>query len=392
MVTLTPDNTPPRSTPPGNAQFGLRKKLGFAMFALPTLLPVLGWWLGGLTGMYALFSFFTLFVVYGFVPVADWLVGEDDRNPTDADVPALDGDRYYRILTALVVPLQLFNLAFCGWLFVNGVGGPIGQLGWLLSAGTVSGATTITTAHELIHKATKWERWTGGLLLSSVWYATFVPEHLYGHHRHVATPEDGSTAYLNEGVYHFIGRSLKNNARKGYELAAFRAKKQGHGVWSWGNEMVPLTLFSVALTALSFVLGGWMGLLFFLGQALAAISLLEIINYIEHYGLMREKLPNGRYERVQPRHSWNANHVFTNNLLFQLQRHSDHHANGARRYQTLRHFEEAPQLPFGYATAVVAAMVPPLWKRIMNPRVARAKAGGSMAPKAAAKTAAKAAA
>ena len=365
-------------TPPSNAQFGWRKKLGFALAFGPTLLPVLGWWLGAATGWMVLGAWLTLLVVYGAVPFVDHWVGEDDRNPTDDDVPALDANRYYRILTFLVVPAQVFNLLFCGYHFVEGTGGIWAQLGWLASAGTVSGATTITTGHELIHKATKSERWTGGLLMASVGYATFVPEHLYGHHRHVATPEDGSTAYLNEGAYHFIGRSLRTNFRRGFEIAAFRAKKQGHGAWSWGNEMVPLTLATLAMAAVSLLIGGWMGLLFFVGQGFLAICLLEVINYIEHYGLMRAKLPNGRYERVAPRHSWNANHVFTNNLLFQLQRHSDHHANGSRRYQTLRHFEEAPQLPFGYATAVVVALVPPLWKAVMNPRVARARAGGDM--------------
>ena len=373
MSTATPAGSP------GNLQFGLRKKLSFLWAFGPTTLPVMGYLFGATTGWMAVGAWLTLLIVYGAVPFVDAAIGEDDRNPVDDDVPALDADRYYRALTFLVVPAQVFNLLFCGYLFVNGVGGIWGQIGWLFSAGTVSGATTITTAHELIHKATKSERWTGGLLLSSVGYATFLPEHLYGHHRHVATPEDGSTAYLNEGVYHFIGRSLKTNFRRGFELAAFRARKQGHGAWSWKNEMVPLTLATVAMAAVAFVLAGWLGLAFFLGQAFLAICLLEVINYVEHYGLMRDKLPNGRYERVAPRHSWNANHIFTNNLLFQLQRHSDHHANGARRYQTLRHFEEAPQLPFGYATAVVAALVPPVWKRIMNPRVARARAGGDMA-------------
>ena len=372
-------HTAPSVAAPGSVQFGLRKKLGFLWAFGPTLLPVLGYLFGAVTGWMVLGAWLTLLVVYGMVPFVDAWIGEDSRNPVDADVPALDAARYYRVLTLLVVPAQLVNLLFCGYHFVSGTGGLLGQLGWLASAGTVSGATTITTAHELIHKATKSERWTGGLLLSSVCYASFVPEHLYGHHRHVATPEDGSTAYLNEGVYAFIARSLRTNIRRGYELAAFRARKQGKGVWSWGNEMVPLTAATVAMAAAALALAGWMGLLFFLGQAFLAVCLLEVINYVEHYGLMRTKLANGRYERVAPRHSWNANYVFTNNLLFQLQRHSDHHANGARRYQTLRHFDEAPQLPFGYATAVVVALVPPLWKRVMNPRVAQARAGGDMA-------------
>ena len=368
MAVISPD-TEANGTLGMNSWAWTRKKLGYLWFLGPVLLPLQGWFFGTQTGMMALFSFWTAFVVYGLVPVVDHVVGEDERNPSDADVPELESQLYYRILTFLVVPVQVFNLLFCGWLFVNGVGGWVGMIGWAVSAGIVSGATIITTAHELIHKQPKLERWTGSLLLSSVWYATFTPEHLYGHHRHVATPEDGSTAYLDENVYSFFLRSLLNNPRKGFEIAAFRSRKKGHSPWSWKNEMVPLTLASVAMTALAFVLGGWLGVLFFFAQALYAIGLLEFVNYIEHYGLMRSKLPNGKYERVTPQHSWNANFTFTNWLLFQLQRHSDHHANGSRRYQTLRHFEESPQLPFGYATAIVVAAVPPLWKRIMNPRV-----------------------
>ena len=356
-------------------QFGLRKKLGFLWAFAPPVLPVLGYTLGVVTGWTVLGAWLTLIALYLLLPVVDHWVGEDERNPSNAEVPALDAALFYRALTALVVPMQVFNLLFCGYMFVQGIGGVWGQLGWLISAGLISGGMAITTAHELIHKPSRWERWTGGLLLSSVGYATFLPEHLYGHHRHVATAEDGSTARLNEGVYHFIGRSLRTNPRRGFELAAFRTRKQGHSPWSWRNEMVPLTLATLLMASAALALAGWAGLLFFAGQAFLAVCLLEVINYVEHYGLMRERLPNGRYERVAPRHSWNANHALTNNMLFQLQRHSDHHANGARRYQTLRHFDEAPQLPFGYAAAVSVALTPPLWKRIMNPRVAKARAG-----------------
>lgn len=347
----------------------LRKKLGYLWFLGPVFLPLQGWLLGAATGWTALFAFWTVFVIYGIVPIVDHVVGEDDRNPSDADVPRLETERYYRFLTLSVPVVQVFNLVFCGWLFVSGVGGWVGQVGWALSAGMVSGATIITTAHELIHKSPKLERWTGSLLLSSVWYATFAPEHLYGHHRHVATPEDGSTALMDESLLHFILRAFANNPVRGHRIAAFRARKRGLSPWSWRNEMVPLTLASVSFTALAFALGGWLGVAFFVAQSVGAIYLLEVVNYIEHYGLMRDKLPNGKYERITPQHSWNANFTFTNWLLFQLQRHSDHHANGARRYQSLRHFDDAPQLPFGYATAIVVAHIPPLWRRIMNPRV-----------------------
>lgn len=344
------------------------KKYGYLVFLFPPLLPVMGWMLGDLAGLGALFAWWTPFVVFGLVPIADHLIGEDATNPTEEEVSLLDGDWFYQLVTAAVLPVQVASILFCGAMFLSADSWPE-ALGYLFSCGIVSGATTITAAHELIHKPTRWESLAGGALLATVWYATFKPEHLYGHHRHVATPKDGSTAYKGENVYRFILRAMRNNPREGFAIAAERLRRKKVSAWSWRNEMVWWTGLSAALTALAFAIGGWAGLVFFVGQALVAIALLEIINYIEHYGLMRAEVSPGRYERITPQHSWNANHLFTNWLIFQLQRHSDHHANGARRYQTLRHFDESPQLPFGYATAVVAAAIPPLWRRIMDPRV-----------------------
>lgn len=332
-------------------------------------MPAIGWTLGNATGMPALFAWYTVAVAFVLLPLVDALVGTDQHNPPEQEANALSSDAFYRRLTYFVVPLHVGHLMFSGWYFITLDAGWIAALGVLVSAGVVSGTTAITTAHELIHKPSKHEQWMGGALLASVLYASFKPEHLYGHHRHVATPRDGSTARRGESVYRFVARSMLRNPSRGYRLAAAALTRRGISVWSVRNEMVWWSALSLALIALAAVLGGVSGVLFFLIQAWFAIVLLEIINYVEHYGLQRALLANGRYERVTPRHSWNANHLLTNLFLFQLQRHSDHHANGARRYQALRHFDDSPQLPFGYATAVVAALLPPVWFFVMHRRL-----------------------
>ncbi|MEL7313199.1 MAG: alkane 1-monooxygenase [Pseudomonadota bacterium] len=347
------------------------KRLGFLLSLVLPLTALIGFVAGRWLGMPTMAAWLPVFVSFVILPTVDALVGTDENNPSEQEVPDLLADAYYKYLTLAVVPLQFVSLAVCGFAFVSVEGGLVGQLGYLISAGVISGSTAITTAHELIHKPSRIEQWAGGLLLSTVCYASFKPEHLFGHHRHVATPEDGSTALKDETVYRFMWRALRDNPRRGYRLAAERVARRGHSAWSWRNEMVWWTVFSVAFAGLATTLGGMLGFVFFVIQSLVAIGLLEIINYVEHYGLMRQKDGQGRYERISPKHSWNANHLMTNLFLFQLQRHSDHHANGSRRYQALRHFDESPQLPFGYATAVMVALLPPLWFAVMNPRLGR---------------------
>lgn len=345
------------------------KKYGFLLSLLLPTLPLVALFAGRAVGYPEWFAWLPMVVAFVLLPIVDAMVGLDTDNPDAEESRILAGDAYYRYLTLAVVPLQIMSLMICGYAVVTGEGGLFGQVGYLMSCGAISGSTGITTAHELIHKSSKLDQWAGGFLLATVCYASFKPEHLYGHHRHVATPKDGSTARFGETVYGFILRALRHNPPRGYRIAAERVKMRGHGAWSWRNEMVWWTVISLSCAVVAGLAGGALGVFFFVWQSLGAIILLEIINYVEHYGLMRELGTNGRYERISPRHSWNANHRITNLFLFQLQRHSDHHANGSRPYQSLRHFEESPQLPFGYATATVTALLPPLWFSIMNPRV-----------------------
>lgn len=344
--------------------------LSIVVAALP---PVVSVWMAGRLGHWDAWAWFPPVFYFVIIPIIDHLVGRDTRNPPDATVPQLERSLFYAALPLACVPLQIGLMLWGARVFATAPFGPIGAAGWIISLGCIGGILGINVAHELIHKTSRLEQWAGGLLLSTVLYGSFKIEHVYGHHVDVATPRDTSTARPGQTVYAFLARALRHNIPKAFALDRARAVRRGApGNRIWRSELLVWYAAS-AFWALACVLiaGTWQGLIYFAGQALVAVCLLEIINYIEHYGLQRRLLADGRYERVNPRHSWNSDFLVTNLLLFNLQRHSDHHAHPARRYQVLRHFDESPQLPFGYATAVVLALCPPLWRRIMDPCVAR---------------------
>jgi alkane 1-monooxygenase len=328
------------------------------------LVSVLAWRVTGSEG----WMWLTPGIVYGLVPLLDHVLGEDANNPPEALVPELETDAWYRWLTWLAVPALWFTLAVTAWVAAQGGLGPAGWLGLAMSAGW-TGAAGINVGHELGHKKSSLERWLARFALAPSGYGHFVVEHVRGHHRDVATPEDPASSRLGENYYRFMTREIPGAFRRAWALERERLAGLGRGTLSPRNE----NLQAWALTGVL-----WGGLVLALGpavlpflllQALVAYSLLSAANYVEHYGLLRSRLPDGRYERVAPRHSWNSNRVVSNLLLYQLQRHSDHHAWPARRYQSLRHFDEAPQLPTGYFGMFLLAMVPPLWRRVMDPKV-----------------------
>jgi alkane 1-monooxygenase len=310
-------------------------------------------------------------VFFGLIPLIDALIGQDPANPAPEDEAALNADRYYRVITLACLPLYLALLVFGAWVMATAPFGVLGYVGWAVSMGCVGGVIAINTGHELIHKTSKLESTSGGLLLACVGYGSFKVEHVWGHHVNVSTPSDGSSAPLGDNVYAFIARAFRHNVPTAYRLEQANVARRG-GVWSWWrSELNRLFAFTLSLATVCTAVGGWLGLAYFVVQGVVAIALLEVINFIEHYGLARKKLPDGRYEKVDPRHSWNSNFVLTNLFLFQLQRHSDHHANAVRRYQLLRHFDESPQLPAGYAAMVVLALLPWAWRRVMDAKVAQ---------------------
>ncbi|TVP60583.1 MAG: alkane 1-monooxygenase [Halomonadaceae bacterium] len=347
------------------------KKWGFLLFWF-SVLPILplAAYAGRESGTQDYWAWLIYFIVFGLVPILDYIVGKDPTNPDEhTDVPRMSAEKTYRVFT-LLVPLVWFGaLYFAGYIFMNNDYSLLGQVGWILSIGTVGGAVGIVVAHELVHKDERLENWMGGLLLSSVCYAGFKVEHIRGHHVFVATPNDGASAQYNQSVWHFLPRAMVHNFMTAWQLEAQRLVRKGRKPFSIHNELIWWYSISALFMLSFFLLWGWQGALFFLLVSLVASATLEVINYVEHYGLHRRILENGKYERVTPAHSWNSNYFLTNLALFHLQRHSDHHAYAKRRYQVLRHYDDSPQLPGGYASMYVLALIPPLWKKVMNPRV-----------------------
>jgi alkane 1-monooxygenase len=337
--------------------------LGFTVM----LLPLTGVQLAQATG-WSIFYWFAPLFIYTVIPLLDWAIGADPGNPPEAAVPALEADAYYRVIVYIAVGLEY---AIWVWAFGMIAAGGLAwheQLGLAISAGGIAGVS-INTAHELGHKTGALERWLAKVALAPVAYGHFYVEHNRGHHVRVATPEDPASARFGEGFWEFLPRTVIGSVKSAWQIEARRLARSGKGPWHWQNDNLQAWAMTVVLYAAMGQWLGWVIVPFLVVQAVYGFSLLESVNYLEHYGLCRQKGPDGRYERCQPHHSWNSNHVVTNLFLYQLQRHSDHHANPTRPYQALRHFDGTPQLPSGYASMILVAYVPWLWFRLMDPRV-----------------------
>jgi alkane 1-monooxygenase len=345
------------------------KALSFLLaYLVPALMPFSAW-LGSIGSSPDLAAWFPLFFLFVLLPLADYAIGVGRENPDAATATALESTLYFRALTWLCLPVQLLLLAWSTWYFAQAPFGLSGQIGWIISQGVVSGVLAINVAHELIHRDSGIERGLGGLLLCSVGYQGFKIEHLRGHHVHVSTPQDASSARYGQSLWHFLPRALWRNTRNAWRLEAERLQRRGLPEWHWRNELLGWTAIWLGLCVAAATLAGIHGLLFFLLQGVFAAVSLEIINYVEHYGLERRETAPDRYERPHRLHSWNSSYRLSNALLFQLQRHSDHHETPRRRYPALLHHEDSPQLPGGYASMFVLALVPPLWFRLIDPRV-----------------------
>jgi alkane 1-monooxygenase len=332
------------------------------------MFPFIAWGLAAATGV-GLFWFTGPVLIFGLFPILDWMLGKDSSNPPDSVLKWLEQDRYYRWCTYLFIPIQYAGLVAGAWLLADGGLSVVEKVGLALTLGCVNGIG-INTAHELGHKRASLERWLSKVALAPTGYGHFFIEHNRGHHVRVATPEDPASSRLGESFYRFWPRTVAGSLRSSWELESERLARGGHSPWSFRNDILNAWAMSVVLFAALIAVFGIEIAPYLAIQAVFGFSLLEIVNYLEHYGLLRQKREDGeRYERTQPEHSWNSDNVSSNVLLYHLQRHSDHHAHPMRRFQTLRHFEEAPELPSGYATMIVLATIPPLWRRVMDPRV-----------------------
>jgi len=333
---------------------------------IPTL-PFMVYGLVQLTGA-AIFWFWGPIFIFGVFPVLDLIVGLDAENPPDSVLKWLEQDRYYRWCTYAFLPLQYAGLVFACVLWASSDLTVLDKIGLAITEAMVSGIA-INTAHELGHKRDELERWLSKIALAQSGYGHFFVEHNRGHHVRVATPEDPASARLGESFWSFLPRTVKGSLASAWELERDWLARHGRSWWSVHNNVLNAWGMTVVLFGALVAIFGVVVLPYLLLQMVLGFPLLEVVNYLEHYGLLRQRRPDGRYERTRPEHSWNSNNVASNVLLYHLQRHSDHHANPTRRYQALRHFDEAPQLPTGYAGMILLALVPPLWRRVMDPRL-----------------------
>lgn len=313
-------------------------------------------------------AWLTVFFVYGIVPVADALGGADARNLDEAAQQRAAASRWAAVPLYLALPVQLglFALLAVVW---QGEAAWWERAGWIASTAITCGGLGIVIGHELVHRRDRREYWLGKLLLGTVLYMHFAIEHVRGHHPRVGTDDDPASARRGQTVYGFIPGSVLRQFTSAWDIEATRLARTGRGPWTADNEMlVGLALQAAWLAAVALVFGvEVMGV--FVVVAALAVALLEVVNYIEHYGLRRSRDAAGRLEPVRAHHSWNSDHRVGRALLFELPRHTDHHMNGSRPYQTLRSVPGAPQLPAGYPAMVMLALLPPLWFRVMHPRL-----------------------
>jgi alkane 1-monooxygenase len=334
------------------------------MYPLQVLIPLA---LHATTGneLWFILPFAFNFIV---LPILDQLIGEDECNPPEEVVMQLDRDRYYRYLTYVTVPLHYVAL-FAGAAYAG-----TQSLSWwaflLLALHTgMVGGLAINTAHELGHKNTRLEKWLAKLALAVPAYGHFLVEHNRGHHLTASTPDDSASSRMGESIYRFALREIPGAFRRAWSMERDRLASRKLPLWHYSNPILQSYAVSALITLILLFWIGWIAIPFLLVHHAFAYWQLTSANYIEHYGLLRDKLANGRYERCQPRHSWNSNHVVSNLVLFHLERHSDHHANPLRRYQSLRHFDDLPSLPNGYLGMFLLAWIPRLWFRVMDKRL-----------------------
>ncbi|MDJ0711405.1 MAG: alkane 1-monooxygenase [Woeseiaceae bacterium] len=333
-------------------------------FPIQALIPV---FLHARTGN-ELWFLLPLLLFYIVQPALDAVIGTDSNNPPEEVVMQLEQDLFYRRLTYIVVPLHYVTL------FVCAVYAGTQDLSWwaftllAIVAGLTAGLA-INTAHELGHKNTKLEKTLAKFALAVPFYGHFTIEHNRGHHMLVSTPADDASSRMGESIYRFATREIPGAFRRAWEIESERLRSRNLPIWHYSNPILQSYAISIAVTAILLLWIGWLAIPFLLLHHAFAYWQLTSANYVEHYGLLREKTAKGRYERCQPHHSWNCNYLFSNLVLFHLERHSDHHANPLRRYQSLRHYEDVPQLPNGYFGMYVLAYFPPLWYRVMDRRL-----------------------
>ncbi|WP_452599021.1 alkane 1-monooxygenase [Pontimicrobium sp. MEBiC01747] len=315
------------------------------------------------------FSFLTPVYAFVIIPFLELLLPVDTKNLDTKSVDIKLKQNFFDWLLYLNLPI-VFSLIVLSLYVVTNSSLTIYELiGLTFSLGIVLGTNGINVAHELGHRQKTNERFIGKALLLPSFYMHFYIEHNFGHHLHAATPEDPATARYNQTVYSFWLTSTTRQYFNAWSIQKRLLKNKNTSFFSVNNDMLWYTLFQIMYLVIVFTVFGETGVLFSIFSGIGGFILLETVNYIEHYGLLRHKTKSGRYERVKEIHSWNSNHVVGRIVLYELTRHSDHHYKSSKKYQILDCHDESPQMPCGYPTAMVLALIPPLWFYVMNKRI-----------------------
>ncbi|WP_419813439.1 alkane 1-monooxygenase [Bacterioplanoides sp.] len=313
------------------------------------------------------FIFWGMLAIFYFgIALLDLLTGKDTINPNSEQQQQLQNNGFYNALLLAVIPL--YWLAFAAVTYVAISLPWYHQLGALIGLGAMF-AGVFCVSHELGHRTTPLLRWGAKASIAMFGYCHFHIEHNRGHHVHVSTPEDPASSRMGENIYQFARRELPGTFKRAMQLETLRLQRLGLNFWSWKNDILQTAMITLVIHGVMIASFGWSTLPFLIAACAMGYFQLTMANYLEHYGLLRQKKENGRYEKCQPQHSWNCNNKFSNYLTLQLQRHSDHHANATREYQILRDHQQVPLLPAGYPLMMFISIIPPLWRRVMDKRL-----------------------
>ena len=331
-------------------------------YSIPVI-GVLGIYLGGF------WSFSALVFAFVVIPFLELLLPKDENNYDPETISKRLNNKFFDVLLYLNVPIVYGAIFFCLYKITQTEVSNTEIIGMTLSLGIILGANGINVAHELGHRTNLFEKILGKFLLIPSHYTHFFIEHNHGHHLHVSTPEDPSTAKYNQNLYAFWFQTVTGTYKKAWEIQKKLNAIDNRSFFSVKNDMFWFTIIQISYLVLIYSFYGFKGFLFVLFVGIVGFLLLETINYIEHYGLKRNLLASGRYERVSEKHSWNSNHILGRIILYELTRHSDHHFKSQKKYQILEYHDVSPQMPYGYPTSMVLSFFPPLWFAIMNKRI-----------------------
>ena len=306
----------------------------------------------GILGIYLgdFWSFSALLFTFIIIPFLELLLPVDQQNYDQETVSNRLKNKVFDVLLYLNVPIVYGAIFFCLYKITQPGISKIEIIGMTLSLGVILGSNGINVAHELGHRKNFFEKILGKFLLIPSHYTHFYIEHNHGHHLHVSTPEDPSTAKYNQNLYAFWFQTVIGTYKKAWEIQKRLNLIDNRSLFSIKNDMFWFTIIQISYLLLIYLLFGFNGFLFVLFAGIVGFLLLETINYIEHYGLKRNQLASGRYERVTEKHSWNSNHVLGRIILYELTRHSDHHFKSQKKYQILEYHDVSPQMPYGYPT------------------------------------------